>query len=500
MQSLQSFKEPAFPLGYNDKYPASALPKGYCALIKNGFLSHNKVQERNGYTEVGTSTGTKPNLGLHSYETGSTKQILKINDNATGTVAELQYWNGATWTTVATPTFTAGLVCSMVTVQGVVYISNGTDTVKKWNGTTLVDVVAIPKGKYLKWYHGYLWSLHTTTYKSRAYFSDLYDPENYPAANLLDINADDGDFLTGAGAIKDELVFAKQYRMYSFQGWLEDTFTYGAVNERLSSYGATSFESFINTGNDLIFSSFGGDIPHFRSLTRTRFADTEYGGIITDDITGTMSTINKGYLYKISCVFDGTKVYIFFPKGSSTYNDTVVTLDTVTKGFAYHTGIYAARGIISTISGSAEVYFADSRNSKVYMFDTSNTDDGELIDFQFVSAQLEPDFKRFAKFKYLFLQYDTGIATTFDAYTSVNAATFDLQETIDLTGDTPSVFPAPFPFIFGLSNQGQTRIELPYGSSYQNIQLKIAKMDDKARMTLTEYEFMGYLRKIRDLD
>lgn len=499
MQSLQSFAEPVFPLGFNDKYPAHALPKGYCALIQNGFLSRNKVEERYGYTQIGINTVVKPNLGFHAYESGSFKHILKINDNAAGTLAELHYWDGASWTTVASPTFTAGLPCSIVTANGKAYITNGTDIVKRWDGTTLTNIAGIPITFFLFWFHNFLWAIRATSSKSRAYFSAIADPENFPAANFIDISPDDGDFLTGVGTIKDELVFGKQYRIYSFQGWTESTFEVMAVNERLNNYGVSSNESFVNIGNDLLFLSFGGDIPHWRSLTRTRFADTEYGGIISDDIEGTMSALSDAQLSKASTIFDGTRVWMFLPNGSSTFNDIALTYDTVTKGFAYHTGIFAARAVKSTISGKSEIYFADSRNSKVYVFDTSNTDNGGLIDFNFVSRQIEPDFKLMAKFKYLFLQYETGIATNFDVLTSVDSSTFDLQETIDLTGSTPSIFPMPFPFVFGLSNQEEKRVELPYGSQNHSIQLKIHKMNDDARMTLMQYEFMGYTRKIRDL-
>ena len=168
-----------------------------------------------------------------------------------------------------------------------------------------------------------------------------------------------------------------------------------------------------------------------------------------------------------------------------------------TKGFSKHTGIYASKAVISTVTGEPVVYFGDSRNAKVYQFVDSTSDDGNDIDFQFISRQYSPDFKRLNKFKYLFLEYKQGSTGILDVYTSVDSYNYDLLEQIDLSA-VSTVFPYIFPFPFGTTDQVDYRVELPYQVNIK-IQVKFAKNDQTARTSITDYAFMGFQKAIRDL-
>jgi len=501
MQRLATLKDTEMIIGYNDKFPSNLLPSNMCAMVQNAFLDSNKIIERTGYIIYGNDTGeNKPNLGFHAHTTSTHNQLLKINDNVLGTNAVMYYKTASgNWTLApGANTFTAGLACSLVTAAGATYITNGTDTVHKWDGTTLTTVASIPIGRYLIWFHNFMWSLNVSGYRSRAYYSYVGLPETWVAGEFLDISPDDGDIITGASIIKDELVVSKQFRMYSFQGWTELAFTTATLNEQLATYGCIAHESFINVGNDLLFLSFTGDLPHFRSLQKTRFSDTIYGGVISNDIEGTMSGLSKDQLGKTSMVFDGRKVWFFVPNGASTYNNLCLVYDTITLGWSKHTGIYASRGIVSTISGRARVYFADSRNSKVYVMDGGNSDNGDPIDFVYTSRQFTPDFKRFYKFKYLFLQYLAGNTGLLQLWTSVDDNDYDLVDTIDLD-NAGSQFPMTFTFPFGSGTMTQeNRSELPYGV-FHMCSVKFTKNDTNPRATIYQYELMGFPRNIRDL-
>jgi hypothetical protein len=130
--------------------------------------------------------------------------------------------------------------------------------------------------------------------------------------------------------------------------------------------------------------------------------------------------------------------------------------------------------------------------------DGGNSDNGNTIDFQYISRQFEPDFKRFYKFKYLFIQYAAGQVGTLNLYTSVDDNPFDFVEAISLY-NTGSSFPMTFPFPFGSGTMTLGhRSELPYGV-FHMCSVKFTKNDLTARMTIYQYELMGFPRNLRDL-
>lgn len=495
MQKLNEYKDATDPKSYCDKFIDHSIPDGACVLAQNCYLDDNQILERNGYTMVGDNTGeNKPNLGFCTFEQAGTKQLLKINDNALGTAANLFYWTGTgNWVKVTSLTFTAGQPCSMVEANGKVYITNNVDTPKSWNGTTLANVAGIPIVPYIKWFHSFLFALKN----SRLYISNRDDPETFGVSSFIDIAPSDGDFMTGAGTIKDELIIGKRYRSFSFQGWTEASFNVTQVNEKLGSYGSTSDLSYVNTGNDLLFMSFGGDIPHIRSIAKTKTADTMYGGIITDWQEGTMKGLSKSQLDKVAAVFDGKYAWFFMPNGSSTYNNLCICYNSVTTGCTKMTGIYAARAVVSSVTGTAKVYFADSRNSKVYVLDGSYSDDGNPIEYRYISKRYQPDFKRFYKFKYLYLQYLLGSTGNLLVRTSVDDHLPDLQETLPLN-QPQSMFTYVFPFGFGATTQANKRIDLPYQPT-SNIQLDLYKNDITAPVSVHDYTFLGYPKSLRAL-
>jgi hypothetical protein len=353
-------------------------------------------------------------------------------------------------------------------------------------------MAGIPVTPYLDWFHNFLVALKA----SRVYISDIGDPTTFAAGSYIDINPDDGDFITGSSSLKDELLVFKRSRTYSFQGWTELSFSVTFVNEKLASYGCTSDDSIVNTGNDVFFMSFGGGIPHIRSIVQSKLSNTLYGGIITEWQEGTMKTLSLSQLTKCASVFDGRKVYFFMPTGSSTFNDLTLVYDTITTGVTKHTGIYAARAVASTISGTFRIYFADSRNSKVYAFDGSYSDNGLPIEFRFISKRFQPDFKRFMKWKYLYVQYQRESTGDLEVYTSVDDYAPTLLDTLDLNPPVGS-FAFTFPFEYSSTPQGDARMELPYNVN-RNVQLILYKKDTTAPCALHDYAFMVKQKPLRD--
>jgi len=498
MQNLITIKEPSWPVGYNDKLKPEELPEGRCALVKNCFLEKHKIIEATGCSLIANDTGeNKPILGLGILETSTgVKHLLKANNTSDDANSNVFYWTGSgNWTKLTGINFTAGANFEFEQAANKTYIVNGTDTPASWDGTTLSAVSAFPVTKYIKWFHNYMFAIGNPTNPARLYFSNVGAPETWGATDYIDINPNDGDTVTGLAVLKDELIISKQKRLWAFTGWTSNSFTVKDINERLAGYGSVSHRSFVNVGNDLLFLSYAGDIPHFRSLMVTQYAVSIYGGIISDDIEGTMSGLSMGQLAKTVGFYDGRRVWFFVPNGSSTYNDLVLVYDVITKGWTQQTGKYASCVVSSAVSGSPVTYFGDSRSkSRVYKLDSSNSNDGDSIPFEFKSRLFQPDMKRKIKWKYLKMvgeaigNVNVGVETSPTGYTYDSQGNFNLKVT--------SGFPITFPSAFGTPLDVRKTFNLAYPPQYM-MQLRLTKNDTATRAVIKDYQFLGYPKPIR---
>lgn len=278
-------------------------------------------------------------------------------------------------------------------------------------------------------------------------------------SNFVDINPGDGDEITGLGVLNDELFIFKRNTIWSLSGFSGTSFTVTTANtqntnNRIHGYGCISPGSIVSTGDDIYFLSFVGDIPHIRSLVKTQYATTVEGGIITDDITGTMKTLNKNALGTTQGIYDGRYIKWALPTTSSALPDLIIELDTYSiarvRGktfypFVKRGGLHPQFFITSTISGAATVYFADWLDTApytqgvIYKFDTAiNTD--LLVKNQIAMVVLTraymPDPARKFKWKYLYLKHDTGEISSLIINSNTDQGDFGQQAIIDLnTGD-----------------------------------------------------------------
>ena len=502
MQSLTTVKEKTFPYSMNDKLDPADLGSGMCVLAKNCFLEERRIRERTGYSLAGNDTGqTYPILKIATFEpTGGTKQLLKIhNVDVVGSPsvdkAYVWYWTGSgNWTQYTGDYFTADLIPSVEVSNNLAYISNGTDVVKKWNGSTLSDVSSFPKAPYIKWFHTYMFALK----KSRLYISNLGDPEIWGVSDFLDINPDDNDYGTGLGVLNNTLYIFKNQRIWGLTGFSLSTFSLDSVSEVITGIGCIAPQSIVNTGNDIFYLSQAGTTPHFRSLTRTSFAKTIDGGIISKDIETTMLGLNVGMLSKTTSFYDGRRIWWFVPDGASIYNNIAVVYDTVTEGWTKMTGIHASSIAMSTVTGNNVFYFGEaSSHSRVYKMDSSTSDNGNAIDFQFISRVYTPDIDRKQKWKYLWIEASTLSANiSVTVSTSVERNAFDSQGSISLSAQG-STFPMIFPFAFGSTGITRKRFDLSYGPAY-GIQVKMEKNDTLAPAIVRDWKFNTYQKGIRD--
>lgn len=487
-------------IGYNDRLPPEQLEKGYLADCLNALCKTGEIVKRNGYTIIGNDLGTVNCQGMRGVEfTNATKEVIGVFNGLT------YKWTGSgNWSALSgTYTLSATANVDIVVANNNVYFFDGTNTVPKYNGTTMSTVAAIPIGTMAKWFHNQLHIAGIDGSPNTLRSSDVGDPETHTggASSNLAINPNDGDIITGLNTLSDNLFIFKRYRSWSATGFGTSALTLSSIAERVTGAGTLSHKSIVNTGNDLLFITFYGGIPHFRSIRRTEEGILVDGGIISKDIEVTMNGLNKARLNQCVGIFDGRLVWWALCNGASTTNNLVLTYDTVTGGWQRHTGINANAWESFAISTTPQIYFGEATaDSKAYRLDTSTSDNGTAINFQIDTRRYggnKPELKK--KWKWLYVRpEETGDYDITMDY-SVDGFDYNNLGTLNLAG-TGSVLDS---LILDTSRLGTTdvkrdRFTIPKSRNYY-IQFRMSDTSATSVVTFRDWELI-YLEKGRPID
>ena len=476
------------------------------AMIKNAFCDENKIVKRDGYIKIGNAPVATKILGQQRHEPhGGSKYILRARNNAaTGATNSLiEGWSGTgNWVTLSGATSqTTDAIHDFCMANSATYIFNtANDTViKTTNGTSATAVATIPKGKGAAWFHNYLFVFGVNTFPSRLYFSDVGTPEVFNVTTgWIDINPGDNEPVVALGVLKDELLIFKPSRVWSLTGFGTADFTLDDLGERVTSTGTLAQKGVVTFGNDAIYISYRGDVPHFRSAKRTEDGEIVDGGVLSGNINNTMKRINKNYINKIALEFDGQRVWCAVPMDTSTENNEVLVYDTNNASWVRLTGINAQSLNVSTITGAYEMYFGSSEaDGKSHLLNSGTNDDGDAIDFQVLTPFYNPQPGYQSRWKYMYLTAETDTDVDLDVNYSVDGYTFNDLATLDLTG-RGAIFGNA---VFGYSQFGNTtivkhRLDWAGGTAYY-IQYEFANNEIDAPVTLREWELFYQDRGLR---
>lgn len=506
-QDLKRIFEGSFLLGYNDRDKPEALrvsdTKVWMADILNGFIEENKIIKRTGYGSIGDAPVSKSILGQTRHEpNGGSKYILRARDNSGSTNSVIEGWPGSgNFTTLTSATSqTAGAKHNFFMANNATYILNtAKDAVLKTsNGTSASAVAGAPAGIDGIWFHNYAFIFGTAANPDRLFWSTLGDPDTWnTGADYVDVNPGDSEPIQKLAVLNDQLLIFKASRVWALTGFGTTDFTVADLGERVTKVGTSAPGSVVETGNDVYYLSYRGQTPHFRSIRRTNEGNLIDGGIISDEITGTMNRLTTTQIAKTSGEFDGRKIWWAIPTDASTSNNEVLVYDTLTNGWTRHTGINASVIHISSVSGEEQLYFGSSTaNGKSYHMDGSTDDDGAAIDFQVKTPFYGvPGYK--SKWKYLYITADSSQDVDLDVDVSRDGFTFSDLATVDLTG-----LGAAFGFaVWGVSRFGSTtlvkeRIDSAGGTSYF-VQYRFRNNAVDENVTLREWELFYKPRGLR---
>lgn len=463
-------------IGMNNKFPSHLLPNGVFSSIINAYVDNNKIFKRGGTSAIAASLGSFRFAGGAPYEpTGSSKRVIVSRDGASN--AQLYVWTGSgAFSAIGSANLTNGLIMNFTTASNRLFGFDGTEVVDVDTSNSVTkNRSGVPLGQFSFWFHNYLFVGGVSGAPNRLYWSNLGDPTTFTGSDYVDINANDGDALTGLNVLNDELIVFKKNSVWSISGWSGTTFAVttaagqNTTNKALG-IGAVSHQSIVPTGRDLYYMSFLGSTPYLRSLNQTVFAKTVDAGIVSEELEGTMLDLNVTSLSKCAGIFDGKYIYWAVPVDSSSTNNLILVL---APGKSYKTnlgsmepwvlfeGVNTGQFFSSTISGRARIYsISATTNGKIYLFNDTSvySDDGTAVAMTIQTRDYMGDPSRQTKYKYMYHKYLSGSSGELEIYARIDQAQdYSLQETIDLEGNSPGLGPTGT-FTLGTSTLGGSMI------------------------------------------
>lgn len=457
-----------FFVGMNDRLPSHELPAGVFNLLDNVLVADNKIVKRPGNTGSTAIAGSQNMLGSIAFERSNGSKSIIICLNGASNAQLYESTNGTTFSAIGTANLTKDAMMNFVLASDRVFGFNGTDVVD-YDGTTVTkNRATVPAGKFGFWFHNYLFVSGVTGNPDRVYWSDLGTPTVFTGANFIDINANDGDFVTALNTLNDELVTFKNQSVWSLTGFSGSTFSTTTIagqntNSRVYGFGTPSHRGVVPAGKNLYYLSFVGGVPHIRMLERTMFGNVLDAGIVSYEMEGTMGSLNYAQLNKVAGVFDGKYCYWALPTGANTTNSIVIqlwhdklyqTAQGPMRSWVKHTSGYTVDDFfLSTISGKIKLYWSDASTSgKIFLVDSSvNTDNGVATVAEIRPRDFMADPARKTKWKYVPIKFDTGSAGTLVVNARIDqATTFANQRNISLAGSSPALGM----FILGTSTLG----------------------------------------------
>lgn len=140
--------------------------------------------------------------------------------------------------------------------QGPFYGLNGSDVPVFYDGASAATglwtaaVGAVPNGKYVLFHGNRVWVAGVAANPSRLYFSNLNDARDWPVANVVDFEPNDGEVITGIGTVGPYVLVFKTSKVF-----LVTNLDTGANRQLVDGVGAIAHRSIAETPIGTIFLS-----------------------------------------------------------------------------------------------------------------------------------------------------------------------------------------------------------------------------------------------------
>ena len=447
MANYSSYRHQSYDLGLINTSSRREVPRGGASVLENWDITFKgRLTTRKGLIQYGdTLDNTAGRLGFYKKDDGN-NYLLTHQDT------DLMYLNGSTWTNIDTSMTAENLSFQDVDPVNKIYLSSENNPLAHWDGSTYTELAAsIPHGNKIIWYQNHMFTLNNvnisgTKYKNRMYISNFGDPDIWTTGTDFVQLQGLGDAVT-AEILGDSLVIFKD-NSYSFlSGYgLSSWVLSGSTNPLTNidnSVGCPAVRGVVRVSqNELWFIDQKGQIR--------RLGQTDYGyssKVMSNNIQGTIDTINYAYLSNAVAWFDDEKVYFAIPTGSSTENNTVLVYDlkaharTGKEAWTTYTGWIVSDMISFPVSSNPELIVAGGSNDKIYRH-SGTDDDGTDIACRWDSGLDDYDKpERYKKYAYGYINSANQGDIDVDIWASIDGLSFGKVGTFNMQGSGSTLGP-----------------------------------------------------------
>ncbi len=253
---------------------------------------------------------------------------------------------------------------------------NGVDVPQKWDAVNPWTALggSPPAARYVALHQNRLWLASSSANPSRIWFSELLDPETWPALNFIDVAPDDGDRITGLIPVADVLVVMKGRSTWLLLGDSPSNFQVRCVNPSL---GSPAPRSLCNMDGKLVFASSRG--VHLTDMTG--FAT------MSERLRPTWESMNARRYGRAVGAFAEHMLYIFVPAAGSLENNSCLVYDTIRQAFTMRPWGASCWAEIEE-AGKVTTLFGDPERGQVFSLD-STSDRGAVVPFAWESKAFD---------------------------------------------------------------------------------------------------------------
>lgn len=319
--------------------PNQVDPSHAIDLLNVTFTELGAVKSRDGFAALTASPLTnQPDSCAVFYTTGGTKQLMVGNGNKLSAVAT----DGSVVASSTAPTANPHFFTRFggATSTGRMYISNGTDEIRSWDGSSFAawgGTGTSPTGKFLAvtpWDNRLVCARYSGSSAgsnpSTVRFSGAGDPATFGANDYVDLTPGDGEEIKGIIAWQRYLFVFKETKFFFFHSTTIDTsgnpvFRYETVDTGI---GACSPKAITANRDGVYFLNQKGV---YRTTSSPPVLASEvidpffYGSNVSDFYLG--QVFNQAQLSLPAMAFHNEQLYVAVPTGGSTTNDRMLVFD-----------------------------------------------------------------------------------------------------------------------------------------------------------------------------
>lgn len=430
MANLQTYYQRDYSGGLNDTSSPRDIAPTQAAVLHDWDITYQgQLRRRDGLIQAGNTIGANPVLSLSSFQQSAGGKDLVLVEGGT-----LRYLNGTSWDALDT-TLVQGNPFWLETITALdkLFIANQDNALRSWNrssvitNTCLVSYPSAPHGNVLRWHKNHLFTLNNVQLGSNLYQHDLFwsalgDPTTWDTVNDHFSIPGNGRAI-GCMDMGDHLILFKERAIQYLSGWGDQSWQVTANSSSVANLdeqvGCIAPRGMTRVGNECWFIDAQG---YIRRIYQTDF-DAFRHDIVSKNIQGTLSGLNKTNLSKAVAWSHANKVYFAIPTGTSAVNNLVLVFDILaanrSQGEAY-SGLLGAEawttytgwnvGTFASFPSSTtpDLYIGDATTGLVYKH-AGVSDNGTAISARWDGPQT--DFGQPERWKRFKFGYITGTAT-----------------------------------------------------------------------------------------